>query len=554
MLPSSRLAIFARVVLLPAGLVLGTIMGLGSYCETSDDVTFAWLFSGVLALKPVPSVPLYFHGYGHVLATAYTAAPGMPWLGLLLGALLSLVIILLCAVLDKLLRPHLRPAAIGVALMVFFIVAGLEHWLWFSHVRVALLLAGAAVLFAAQRPGRPAALALGLAGVGAAWLLRPSAALLGFAAVLPGALVLAGSWRRVAPIAAGGVLGLALAAGVASALQTPIEARTQFRDRYFARILDFDQLRPQPHTPADSLGTAAISLWLLGDATVVNEELGRRAYQFDAAHFWGREVPAKLWLRAGLLVRDYFPLLFALAATAIVVRRRVTGWFWLVQLGFAGALGLCAGLLKLPPRLALPLLDFWLFTNLAFWLKTIVRVHSAETTMYAGQPRRLFLTRPARLGAAGALLVLLAYGAKVWHRRQILGQERSRHEQALVEISRRTAGRVRVLAGTNDLLKSLSPFRTYRLGPGATLLLSGWSAHDPSQLELRQHLAGTTDQTACLRRLAESAQATQWLLSAETAQWLNHRFQYRAGPALVLRPEATLATDSSLRFYQPLLR
>ncbi|MDB5234585.1 MAG: hypothetical protein JWR44_1578, partial [Hymenobacter sp.] len=95
----SRFAIFARVVLLPLGLVLGTVAGLGSYYEASDDTSLAWLFSGVLALKPVPSVPLYFHGWGHLLAAAYTAVPGVAWFGVLLGGLLGWATMLTFAVL-----------------------------------------------------------------------------------------------------------------------------------------------------------------------------------------------------------------------------------------------------------------------------------------------------------------------------------------------------------------------------------------------------------------------------------------------------------------------
>ena len=105
----TRRAILFRVVLLPLVLMLGTVAGLGSYYETSDDSTLAWLFSGVLALKPVPSVPLYFHGYGHVLAAAYAAIPGVSWFGWLLGGLLAWATVLAFAVLDRWLRPLLPP-------------------------------------------------------------------------------------------------------------------------------------------------------------------------------------------------------------------------------------------------------------------------------------------------------------------------------------------------------------------------------------------------------------------------------------------------------------
>ena len=38
--------------------------------------------------------------------------------------------------------------------------------------------------------------------------------------------------------------------------------------------------------------------------------------------------------------------------------------FWLVQAGYAGLLLGLGTVLKLPPRLALPLLDFWVLSNL----------------------------------------------------------------------------------------------------------------------------------------------------------------------------------------------
>ncbi len=551
------------MVLLPLLLSGGTVAGLGSYYETSDDATLTWFFAGVLALKPVPSVPLYFHGYGHLLAAAYPAMPGVPWLGLLLCGLLALATMLIFAVLDRLLRPHWRGVGLALILVLFFGLGWVEHWLWFSHARVGVLLAGAAVLYAAQRPARRSALLLGLAGVGAAWLLRPNLAVLGVGAALPAALLLAGSWRRAVPVVISVGLGLVLAGGAAAWRQTPAEARTQVNDRFFAQVLDFEQLRPQPATPVDSLATSAIPLWLLGDATVTNEALPRRAYHFDAADFWGHTVPAKLALRAGLLVRDYFPLLLALLATTVVLARRPgrQPWFWFLQLSFFGGLVLLAGLLKLPPRLALPLLDCWLITNLIFWLKPAAATAVAAARGGVPGSRRTaaetwsFSQPMPRWLLAGALLVGLAYGAKTLHRRQVLGQERGRHERALAEISTRTrtSGQVRVLSGPNDLLKSLSPFRVYTLGPGPVLLLTGWPAHDPSQPLLRQQLAGTSDQTSCLRRLAASGCRVQWLFSAETAQWLNRRFRYgpAPGPALRLLPGATLPADTTLRFYQP---
>ncbi|MGY3087351.1 hypothetical protein ACVWYF_000377 [Hymenobacter sp. UYAg731] len=548
----SRTAIFLRVLLLPLVLVAGTVVGLGSYYEANDDASLGWLFAGVLSLKPVVSVPLYFHGYGHLLAAAYAAAPGVPWFGLLLGLGLLAATGLAFAVLDKLLRPHLRPGVVALVLVGFFGVAWLEHWLWFSYVRGALLLAALAVLFAAQRPGRWGALGVGLAGLLAAWLMRPSLGVLGLVAALPGAVWLAGEWRRAVPVLACGAVLLALATAVAAAWQTSAQAHTQVRDRYFARILDFDQLRPRPRTPADSLGTAALDLWLMGDATVVNEGLCQRAYVFDTADFVGRELPAKLRLRATLVVRDYFPVLLALAATAVVVARRGgrgRWFFWLAQLGFAGGLALFAGLYKLPPRLALPLLDVWLLTNLAFLLKSADYVPSRELGSESVAGRSV--TPPMRrVGAGLALAVGLLYGFKTWHRHQVLNQEQHRNENALRYIRQQGDSRVRILAGTNDFLKSLSPFRVYSPGSGPVLLLSGWPSHDDSQARLRYALTGTTDQTECLRRLARPPAFGQlppalWVLTPETAHWLSRRFRFD-GPRLLLAPEHVAPSDGSV--------
>ncbi|MFD2717624.1 hypothetical protein ACFST9_02785 [Hymenobacter monticola] len=527
-----------RVVLLPLVLIAATVKGLGSYTETSDDQTLAWLFSGVLALKPVASVPLYMHGYGHLLAAAYAWDPGVPWLGLLLGFLLATATVLVFAVLDRLLRPHLRPVPLALVLTLFFGLAWLEHWLWFSHGRAALLLAGAGVLFAAQRPGRRGALALGLLALVAAWLVRPGLAVLGAVAVVPAALLLAGGWRRAAPVLGSAALGLLLVTGVLHWLQTPAEAAARRRDASLTRILDYNQLQPQPHTPLDSLGTAAVGLWLLGDSSVVNERLFQQAYHFDAARFFGQEVPAKVGLRLGLLERDYFPVLLALAVSGgLGLRRRERlAWFWVVQMAFANGLLVLAGLLKLPPRVELPLLDFWLLSNLAYWL-------GPGSEPAPGQAASFWLgLAPRWRGAvlAGGALVLGLYGAKTWHRQRALHFEQRTNERDLAYVAHRRQSAIPVLAGHNDWLKSLSPFRTYNLGRGPVLLLTGWQSADASQAALRRALSGTADQTECLRRLARTEPAAGasawWLLTPDAARWLMRRQALgeapnRTGPA-----------------------
>ena len=557
MLPNFRSTVFARAV--PLLLALAVVWGLGSYFETSDDGTLAWLFAGVLARQPVVSVPLYLHGYGHLLAAAYTAAPAVPWLGLLLAGLLAAASVRWFAVLERLLRPWLRPRWLLVALGLFFGLAWLEHWLWFSHARVALLLAAGGLLYAAQRSARRGPLLLGLAALLAGWLVRPGFAALGAVAALPAAWLLAGSWRRAAPVLLSAAVGLLLATAALRGQQTPAEARTQRRDALLAQVLDYNQRHPQPRTPADSLGTAAVRLWLLGDSAVVNEAFLRRAYRFDAAEFVAREVPAKLHQRLPLLGRDYFPLLLALTASAFAMARRQgrAAGFWLVQLAFAGGLLLLAGVLKLPPRLALPLLDCWLVTNLIFWVRPVDLPHATPTgpAVAAVGPQAAGARLPSKASAAtfpsqlppavrwlgGAVLLAVAglYAAKTWHRQQVLHREQQQHESALAAL-RQLPAEVRVLAGTNDFLKSLSPFRAYSLGPGPVLLLTGWSAHDNSQAALRRSLGGSPRQAECLGQLANwystgAVLPVAWALTPETAAWLSRR-SVGVGPRLLLTP------------------
>ena len=166
------------------------------------------------------------------------------------------------------------------------------------------------------------------------------------------------------------------------------------------------------------------------------------------------------------------------------------------------------------------------------------------------------------LGGFNRRLLVVAglYAAKTWHRHQVLRLEQLRHESALA-VLRQPAGSVRVLAGTNDFFKSLSPFRVYSPGPGPVLQLTGWPAHDASQVALRQAIAGTPDQTECLRRLANrpgkgAAAPVRWVLTPETAAWLGRRTGF-AGPRIVLSPQRPLlptGSDSSVWLYRAALR
>ena len=512
---------FVRTIVLPIALVLATALGLGCYFETNDDAHLTFLFQGVTAAAPVPSLPLYFHGLGHGLAAAYTAAPAVPWYGLLLGGLLLVATILLFTVLNQLLRSHLRPAAIAVVLAVFFLLAWLENWLWFSHVRVAALLAFSGLLLMAQRPRW---FLLGLVVVVLGCLIRPGAAGLGLAAAIPAAYLLAGAGvGRLRPMAAG--LGVwLLVQGVVFVIATPEAARFRALDSRLALIVDDELLRPAPS--ADRQTVAAVDSWLFGDETLVNTAALSQCYQLQGGYFLARTLPAKLQLRFGLLIRDYFPLWLLLGAAAMAATHlppAARRHFWLVQAYFGLLLISLAGLLKLPPRLALPLLDGWLLASLIL-LRPLL-----------ANGRWLVSVRWALVTIGGG--VLLAYAAKTWHRAQLLSAECQRNTRAVGQVADwRKAHALRpadcpprpisclplVLGGADNLFKSLSPFRTYSLGVGPVVTPTGWPSHLPAQRQLLHRLTHQAGQRAGLRWLAQRppGEEPQWLLAAEVAPLL----------------------------------
>jgi hypothetical protein len=483
---------------LPLGLVLLVAAGLGSHYETNDDLSITLLLRGRTAAAPVSDLHLYFHGWATVLVSLYRQWPALPWYGLLLYALLLLALVLLSAVLNRLLRPHLAPRKRTAWLLLFLLLAGLEHVQWFNYMRVPLLLAGGAVLFGAlpgapQRAGRQQLVLLLITGAafGAAWAIRPSAALLGAAAVAPVAVWLGGrhGWRTV------GLVTLLAVIGGASLtlLRTPEAARYRRLDVLKSNLNDYQLTHPQPRSAADSLGVQAVQHWLLGDSALVNDALFARALPFDA-RFLTRTAPAKLRQTITQLPRDYFPLLLSWAGMLLLGWRSAPArqrWAWgLYLLGVLGALLVLGAGLKLPPRLAGPLLTLVTLAQAALLLRTHAR------------PWRRRLLWAVRLAYVIGAFVVALYGYKVLHRRTVLAREQARHEQLLGEVQRQVAGRVLVGAGVESVFKSLSPFRQYVPATGAPwLLLTGWTALDPSQAQLRQRLTGHREQVPALRTL-----------------------------------------------------
>ncbi|RSK44537.1 hypothetical protein [Hymenobacter perfusus] len=513
------------LVLLPLVLLLLGGALLGCYFETNDDLTIVALLRGETAAAPVTDLLLYFHGFAWLWSRLYAAEPLVAWYGLTLYGLLYAATVLVFTVLYRLLRPHAGRGLVLAVLVLFWGVAWVEHGLWFNYVRVPLLLAGAGVLFAAQRAPARWALAVGVLAFGLSWLIRPSAAVLGTLAVVPGAWWLA--QRRSLPVLVGAAIWAVLGALWLNLTWSPAAATFRRLDVLKSNLNDFQLTAPpaQPLTPPDSLGLAAVQHWMFADSTLVNEALFARAAPFRLEYFVQETTLVKLLTLLRQLPRDYFPLLLLLAVTwALVGRRPGSRWFWLGQLGYAGLLLALGTVLKLPPRLALPLLDFWVLSNLVF----VFRLHPL----------------PRRAGAVLLVALLVTagpYGYKTWHRSQVLAEEQERNFQRREQLFQLLKGtRVVVSDLWEETYKSQSPFTeghppqiyAFRIIGSQNrkfMSLLGWQTLHPSQPALRRHLTGSRDFTEALRRLGTRPDVV-WLLSPEGAAMLNRHWQLRRQP------------------------
>ena len=532
-----------RVILLPLLLLLAAVAGLGAYYETNDDLIITQLLRGETAAAPVRDLHLYFHGLAAGLAALYARFPAVPWYGLLLYSLLYLAWVLLFAVLNRLLRPHLTSTQLTITLVLVFGLVLLENSLWFNYMRVPLLLAGAGGLFAAQRTKQRWWVMLGLAAFGLAWLIRPSAAVLGLVVVVPGGIWLGG--RRGAMVLLAALLTAGLGGGLLGLTRPPAATRYRVLDVLKSNLNDYQLYHPQPRTPTDSLGVAAVGHWILSDSVLVNEAFFKRTMSSDLGYFLRKTAPAKLTTLGRLVVRDYFPLLLlnALLFASLLRAKAKTGghFFWLAQLGFCLLiLGLGVGL-KLPPRLGLPLFTLFSLGNVVRWLQL---------------PPHLRVPFP-RLALAALLLCVGVYSLKTWHRSQLLAAEQQHHEAYLAKLASTTAGgQILVTANLEPAYKSLSPFKLYSLG-ARQLPLTGWATLDPSLPRWRQQLTGSRDFNLTLRRLAERVDV-QWALAPEVVPFLQRyaASRQRVGePALTFEAINVITSDTLLpQLYQVRLR
>lgn len=526
-------------MLLPALLLLLAGWGLGCYFETNDDPAIILLLRGIAADAPVTDLHLYFHGVGAVLAGLYQLFPAVPWFGVVLYSLLYVATVLVFSVLDHLLVGRVSSTKITGLLVLFFLVAWLEHGLWFNYVRVPLLLTGAGVLFAAQRPQRWGAFLLGVAAFGLSWLIRPTPALMGLLIAAPGAWWLSG--RRALPILLAALLWAGIGAGILGLTSSSQTKALASLDVPKAHLNDYQILRPVPTTPADSLALQAVANWMMSDSTSINEAMFRRATHYEPMWFLRTVAPLKLQVMIRLLLRDYFPLLLLqgvlLLWVATAPRQPQLQWFWLTQGGYIGLLLLLGIVMKLPPRVGLPLFDFWVLSNLLYALREI-RLSS---------PGRLLpLVLVALAVAAGP------YAYKTWHRCTVLQTERRHNQELRAQL---TAALPASTLLVTDVLpatyKAASLFRNPDPHPVKMMMLSGWTTANPSQALWRQQLTGTRDFREGMRRLAQTVPRVRWLLTPSGARILNKQLSTNNSAATQLVPELEIRSGvaDTLRYY-----
>ncbi|MBG8553652.1 hypothetical protein [Hymenobacter guriensis] len=535
---------FVHCLVLPAGLLLASGWGLGTYFETSDDLAIIQLVRGITAAVPVSNLHFYFHGLAAVLAVLCQQWPAVPWYATLLFVLLYGATALAFAVIDKLLRGRVPAWQITLLLLLFYSTLWLEHAMWFHFGRVAVLLAGSGLLFAAQRPTQRWAQTLGLSAFGLAWLIWPGAADVALLAVLPGLWWLTG--RRAAPLIVAAI-AWAVVAGLALHLLRPASSQAYRQLHQQATALnDYRLYRLAPASATDSLGLRLAASGMLGDSTLVNEALFRRAAHFEPTYFGQHVAPAKLQATVFGLIREYFPALLVLATLAawVLAHADMRGrpGFWLALLAWAGLLLGLGTLLRLPPHLALPLLDLLVLSAVVFVLRD-------EMESERRAVRALLLV----LGIAA-----LPYTVKTLRRHQQLRAEQHRGLQQLRQMRRHTYPAAVVVTDVLDeAYKSQSPWGRPRLGEGVGFLsVTGWYTADPSQAQLRRYLTGTTDMVPALRQLARRRAAVKWYLTPATARLLNQQLardgQSGQQPWQLVARERTGAGSSTVpRLYFP---
>jgi hypothetical protein len=523
------------VWVLPALLLSLTGVLFGYYYESNDDVAITQVLRGETSLEPVPNLHLYFHGLSYLLAVLYRMSPATPWFGIVLYVLLYASLVLVFHVLVNVLSDKLLVWDMVLCLTLVYWFAWQETALLMNFTRLPVLLVGAGVLYMASRGSRIGPLLIGSIAVMLGWSIRPSAAVLGLVVSIPAAWWLA-RFRALIPVLSAGML-LVVSTALVSSSYSPVEARYRRLDMLKSNSLDFSLYQSRPVTAADSLGVLSVENWALGDSTVVNEPLFERAFRFDKQVFLRQTILHKLFASFYVL-RDYYPLLVLfplVVALWLSFRNRwLYHWeFWLAQIAFTFLLLVISIAMKLPLRIASPMLSIW----------------TVGSIIYVAQRG----TWPLRLTGAGRWMLYglaMFFGYTLWHDSREYRRVRDESEAYLSKVHKFAKHRTMVVAGVEWAYVYLSPFTTYELSDSPVVTLMGWLTLDPSLTELREKLTGTRDFDESLNQLATKPNVV-WLLRDDFATYL-HTYSLRHRPlsATVLEPVAQGRLATNLEFAQ----
>ena len=263
--------------------------------------------------------------------------------------------------------------------------------------------------------------------------------------------------------------------------------------------------------------------WALGDSTVVNEPLFERAFRFDKDIFLRQTILHKSFASFYVL-RDYYALLvlfpLAVALWLSFRNRWLYHWeFWLAQVAFGALLLALTAAMKLPLRIASPLLSIW----------------TVGSVIYVARRGEW----PLRLAGAWrwALYgIMMLFGYKLWHDSREYRRIREENEAYLSRVYTFAKHRTLVVAGVEWAYVYLSPFTTYELSDSPVVTLMSWLTLEPSLTELREKLTGTRDFNESLNRLAAKPNVV-WVLRDAFAGYLRtYSVRHRPQSTTVLEP------------------
>ncbi len=470
---------------LPALLILLTIAATGAFYETNDDLVISFLLRGQTTGAPVTDLLYFFYGIGPVIAWLYKLAPALPWYGLLLYSLLFLATVQAAFFLFKVddEKQNSLPRIL-IPLAVLFISAWLEHIMWFSFVRVSVLLAGVSVLLFAVEFGRQHRkkwpLLLCILAFLVALCLRPKGAFLGAGLALPALwwLVPNQSVKKMLTIAAPFAVMAVIFQGVLTFSVDSDEKELRYLNRQKSNINDYQLLAGGTKNDADSLALVAVQNWLLADTDVLNREFYNRVSGKNSSFF-----PANATQKARQILetfaRDYFLaillqmlLVMGLFSKKSSLSSRTVFVLW--QTGF-WLLLLCIGIwLKLPARIATSAISIHLLALTGIWL-----------LYYRG--RLLSNKLPGLALAIFCLLQVYKHG----HRSFLQRDAQQRNEQFLIAFASALPQYNTVLtANMGEMLSSLSPFRNYNLGARHVVSITGWPSLLPYYQSYLYQLSG----------------------------------------------------------------